>query len=168
MKQYLGLARAVGSFSARTLLPTALLIASPMLVMFVLFSLFNVEMSERSSQVSPLFTESGATSKSPMVRLLIHRILTDENAVEASVAIFWHYDDIPKELLAHEKCMTVRVGDRTSQFLAGSLSIDCTRPSTPKTVIQNGMAVESSRFKLNTYSSVWGFPFDNISFLPSV
>ena len=71
----------------------------------------NMDFYGRTNETKTLKNET-ADSGAPEIRLVIRRLLPEENAVEASVQILWRYDRLPIELKDKENCLTVAVIDR--------------------------------------------------------
>lgn len=104
----------------------------------------------------------------PTVRLVLHRLIEGENAVEASVIIF--AADEPSDLVKDgQKEYTAEVRDGTSYQPYGlSSRVVLSKESAEAHAGQNSIATQSERFTLPALASVSGFPFDDLWTRPIV
>jgi hypothetical protein len=164
------LGRKVGGLLINTLLPIAIIIGAVSTILFVLSELLNTEMTQRNAQELSL-TSTAYGGGGLLVRLILHRFLPDENAVEASVALEWRYDNLSSAYKNQEKCVTALIGDGTRPGVPfiRTVALDCTQVAVStngSAFISEGLYAESARFQLNTYGSANAFPFDEIYIHP--
>lgn len=142
------------------LLPACLL---GLIVLFVP-PIVNNDMYGRLSEIKTLGhgPASPADPKSlPTGRLVLHRIVSDENSIEASLILTIDRSLWESFLKEGETRLTLVVHDGSSfqpYALGGSVSLEA-HPSEPGLA---EISVQSDRFRLPTVPSVSGFPFDDI------
>jgi hypothetical protein len=98
--------------------------------------------------------------------LLLHRLVPEENAIEASVLVNLGHAPSQNDSVS-EPCLFVRVDDRSvaggETFLPRSFPLSC--GGVPGTGFRGG---ETPRFLLPAYQSVTLYPFDEIRVFPYV
>ncbi|HEX2835239.1 MAG TPA: hypothetical protein VHW00_19655 [Thermoanaerobaculia bacterium] len=111
----------------------------------------------------------GAKTEEPIiVRVVLHRLLADENAVEVSVVLLVR-DDLVYAVKEGRTKLTVIARDRSSYSpwgVAHAVTLDHTAAGLRAGVGEIG--VESERFTLPALPSVSGFPFDDVQVNPDV
>ena len=134
-------------------------------VVFLAVSILNADLYGRSTELRTVYGWPGF-SKQPQspeikVRLVIHRLLPDENAAELSLISEMNPSELAKLSLQLDKTLTISAHDGSALQpfdLGGSIVI----PVDPQKY--KSSTIESERFRLPTLSSVAGFPFDDIQF----
>lgn len=118
----------------------------------------------RISQELTLKFEKNSPFKATFV---VHKIMTEENLIEASVIVSSRYQDLPQSLSEKNDCLTLVVLDRslTSKAIR-SFSIDCKQPIIRGFGSQNDLEFETPRFFVASFPSVVGYPFDDVTTLP--
>jgi hypothetical protein len=95
---------------------------------FSLQELLSSEFIANGNEVVPLYRDAGARGDTSEVRLILHRVLPDENAIEASLVVRWFYSRLPKELQGRDRCMEIVFGNRMDPVFyspEGTLIVDC-------------------------------------------
>jgi hypothetical protein len=104
----------------------------------------------------------------PTVRLVLHRLVEGENAVDVSVIIF-AADEACDLVKDGQKEYTAEVRDGTSYQPYGlSSRVVLSKQSAEAHPGQNSIATQSGRFTLPALASVSGFPFDDLWIRPIV
>jgi hypothetical protein len=144
------------------------LIGLYILAMFAFIWVVNSDLYGRMTEtiVAPGIGDRSGSREIPTVRLILHRFLPDENAIEASIMI--EVSD-PLSGLVRDGKATLRadVHDGSSLQPFGIRNDVLLNADTAR--IEPGVAVgavESTRFSLPAMSSVWGFPFDDLTVRP--
>lgn len=147
----------------------ALSIGAGLLVMFASVAVINYDLYGRLTETNAVKTPVdplASGESAPTLRVILHRILPDENGVEASLVIILDgHDELTERVRAGKEHLTASVRDGyavDSMGLAHYLTLDSTA-AYPQFV---PMAVRSERFVLPSLPSLNGFPFDDISVRP--
>lgn len=145
------------ALSVAWFLGTSILLAA---VAAAFIFLANEEYSGRGSQTVVIYDPR--SEKGPVVNLIIHEILPEEGAVEASVSLTFPATTPPRQPDKAE-CFILVVGDRSPEqvMMPKKHSFPCT--ADPAIGIPGG---QTDRFKLPAYQSVQLFPFDTIVIWP--
>jgi hypothetical protein len=102
----------------------------------------------------------------PTLRVILHKILADENGVEASlVLVIDGNDDLSVRVRAGKDHLTASIRDGYAVdpvALAQYLTLDSTAAN-PRF---SEVAVRSQRFVLPSFPSLYGFPFDDVRVRP--
>ena len=134
-------------------------------VMAGLVGILNEDLYGRLTEtqdVGPInLTASTSRGPLPKVRLVLHRVLPDENAVEASIVVSLDRSLFESYLKDGEKTVTAYVRDATTIQPIGLASL-VTVDSPPKEPGLSEIAVESERFRLPVMASMMGYPYDDI------
>lgn len=139
-----------------------------MMISFVV--VMNADLYGRSieTQVARGVGTVEASEAMPTVRLVLHRLPADENAVECSILIDAG-SDLTKLIRNGKSGVTATIRDGSSFHPYGighSVTLDGTTASLRAGVFVS--AVESERFFLPAFPSVGGFPFDDLKIRPIV
>ena len=105
----------------------------------------------------------------PIVRLVIHKFLSDENAVEVSLIVNVDGGALADRIRAGEVRLTAAAHDASSyQFFAlrSRVTLDSVTADVQPGVFP--VATQSLRFFLPALPSVWGFPFDDLTVRPII
>ena len=143
-------------------LAAVLVLAACVVIPVLLLSVFNADFYGRMIELKtvegwPGFPKS-ASSPEITVRVVIHRLIPDENSAELSAIVSMNPGELPKLVQQNDKTLTVTVRDGSSMQpydLGGSIVLPVDSAKYKVT------ATESERFRLPTLSSVSGFPFDD-------
>jgi hypothetical protein len=152
------------------LLPLAIMVGGGLALVSIYIELANTEMADRNDQELQL-TEK-PQSGGPIIQLILHRLVPEENAVEASLAIQWYYGDLTPAYAKREKCMTVVLDDRTKSGTGPVItqSLDCKQVNYSTSAASSAyqtLYAESNKFHLHIFGSVNAFPFDELYLLVS-
>lgn len=104
------------------------------------------------------------------VRLVLHRLIGEENAVEASVQLFAS-GLAGKAVIGGSTKFAVEVSDGSSMEPFGlrhESTLSAASHTPRKYVWTESVASESERFTLPSYPSVGGFPFDTVNVRPVI
>ena len=138
-----------------------------MLILFVWVFIANNDLYGRLSETKSLgrlyHTGASADTPVPTARIVLHRVLTDENAVAASVVLTMERRVWESFARLGVKSLRVVLHDGApSSFQSFGLGVTATVAGLPTEQGLNIIGVESDRFRLSALPSVNGFPFDNI------
>ncbi len=144
-------------------------IALGALLIWSSLSILNSDFYGRMSKVEPLRSVPQPSENSPLVRLVVHRLLPEENKAEVSVVIVLDRDVAVSSLTLNGSCLTVAVGDRTLLGIPTiqKLKLDC-RADNNGRYFSGQVYAETPRFHLRTFASVDGYPFDHLTILPTM
>lgn len=146
-------------------------IAVPLGLMFAFALIANEDLYGRAIDTqTAVGVGRGKTVRSgPTVRLILHKLLADENAIEASLMIIGEDGDLPRLISEGKTKITAELRDGSSLQPYGILS-DVTLDHVSAKVQPgvNSFAVQSQRFLLPAMSSVSGFPYDDLKVRPIV
>lgn len=141
-----------------------LILASLIVTMVLALEVLNADMFERLSESKNFGRSFGSEDiklKAPVLRLVIHRLLPDENAAEASMVLTADYsllDDLKKK---KEPKLVGVVYDGSGYQPFSLLNTVILEPRFSRLGFSQ-VSVESERFKLSALPSVSGFPFDDV------
>jgi hypothetical protein len=126
----------------------------------------NAEFNGRLTETQTVAPKSGNTN-GLLVRLTIHKILVDENAVEASLLLVVNGSgEVGKQIQSGRLSVWAEVEDVSSQHLhaAGAETplIDSSK------FMRSEAVAQSQRFNLPSYPSVDAYPFDDLHVRPLV
>jgi hypothetical protein len=135
----------------------------------IVASVLNQDFHTRSPQVITLRAEEGAERSDLKVRVVVHRLLVEENAVEVSLVVEARYGSLPKEVKDETPCLTLVYADGFEpDTVSKTLDITCRRFEVPGKSIGEVMSAETPRFMLSAAPSVGAYPFDDWEFIPVV
>jgi hypothetical protein len=109
------------------------------------------------------------SSEVPVARLVLHRLLPDEDAVEASLQLFADSGEVADAIRAGKTRVTAVVRDGSSYQPFGirhEVTLDASTAKTEAGALSVG--VESERFTLPVLPSVSGYPFDALQIHPFI
>jgi hypothetical protein len=148
---------------------TVLGLAAVMLVAVVAVSIWNADFHTRSPQSVVLGAEKGSDRSDLKVKLLVHRLLVEENTVEVSLLVQGRYGSLPKEVVQETPCLTLEYFDGSEpDTVPQTLDITCKRFEVPGKSFGDVMSAETPRFALSALPSVGAYPFDDWVFTPVV
>jgi hypothetical protein len=108
-----------------------------------------------------------AAETDPLVRLVVHKIIPDENAVEASLILMIDGStELGQEIKIQGVVATAIVEDGSSQHF---FAVTAQTPPIDSSAFEPGSSwavTRSERFLLPTYPSMGTYPFDDIRFRP--
>jgi hypothetical protein len=140
-----------------------LCLVAAIMVMALWFQLLNADLYGRLTETQRLGNIFGATDDDPTIRLVLHRLLSDENAVEASVILTLSSakrEDFKKQ---GNTRLRARVYDASFQpfGMGGFITLDLVSPEDIPDPGLNVISQQSNRFMLPLSPSLEGFPFDD-------
>lgn len=143
-------------------------------VLWILFQLamvvlLNADLYGRLTETLTVgeLSSAGDSAKLPIIRLTLHRLLSGENAVEASLVVVLPDSDLEASVRRGEMSLTAMLRDRTtveSVQLSNVLKIDQTAAESGFT----SLAARSGRFPIPFIPSALGFPFDDVRLMPMI
>jgi hypothetical protein len=150
---------------ARRLALTALILCAVFVAMAVFASLVNADLLARNSQEKLLFADKDGPVLAD-VRVVIHKLLADENAVEVSFVVSALRTDLPASLRYSDGCLTLLFGERSLPDRPTRKMLVSCRETASGFEASNVVLTESERINLHAFPSVAGYPFDKWTFLP--
>jgi hypothetical protein len=151
------------------ILGAALVLSAIGLVALIITSVLNEDFHIRSPQSITLRDEKESDRSYIKVKMLVHRLLVDENAVEVSLLVQARYDGLPEEVRNETPCLTLMYADGSEPDSAPkTLDITCKKFEVPGKVISEAISAETPRFNLSAFPSVGAYPFDDWEFFPEV
>lgn len=156
-------------FGAAILILLAILVVG-LLATAIAVPFLNADYYAREAETVTLNPGNANTSSAQkiQVRLVLHRLLPEENEVEASIAVEGNRSNLPASLRNVDNCLLLVFGDRLRE--AGgqmALPVSCQAPTYPG-YVTSGFNSETARFALPAYPSVSSYPFDDWKVLPWV
>jgi hypothetical protein len=127
----------------------------------------NSELYGRLTETQTVSLGSAAVETDPLVRLVVHRIMPDENAVEASlILVINDSTELGREIKSQGVVAKAIVEDGSSQHL---FAVTAQTPSVDSSAFDPGSSwavMRSERFLLPTYPSMGTYPFDDVRLRP--
>jgi hypothetical protein len=130
----------------------------------LIVSVLNYDLYGRSDELKTVYGwpdfPRGPNTPEITVRIVIHRLLEDENSAELSAIVEMDPSELTKLAKQHDETLTILVRDGSSMQpfdLGASIII----PVDP--VKYRSKSIESERFRLPILPSIGGFPFDDVS-----
>ena len=149
--------------SVKSLAVAALVAMATVLAAILYFQLVNWDIQGRLTQTATVQTPSAKSSvPPPTVRLVIHRLLPDENAVEVS-AVLTLPSETAESLRRSNGASYVRAEIRDAFNIQEYFLSTGVNENTD--AVEPGFAaasVETQKFDLPFYPSIAGFPFDKV------
>ncbi|HYX72956.1 MAG TPA: hypothetical protein VE732_09300 [Nitrososphaera sp.] len=148
-----------------------LIIACLALAMFTFGIVMNSDLYGRliETQVAQGVGDPAGSREIPTVRLVLHRLPSDENVVEASIIIITEGGNLVTLIREGKSSIkaTVRNGTTYQPFgIQNDVTLDDTSAKAEPGV--GSIAVQSERFLLPALPSLGGFPFDDLEIRPIV
>jgi len=131
--------------------------------------ILNVELYGRLTETQEAPTHFSLSKDDPVVRLVLHKILPEENSIEASLLFVVPVDStLGSEIKS--TCVKAKaiVEDGSSQHLFAMTAETDLLDATSITPGKSYAAVRSSRFLLPSYPSVASYPFDDQKVRPMI
>ncbi len=146
----------------------ALLILAFWLMAAIIATVLNADFHDRSPQSITLRAEKDADKSGVNVKLVVHRLLVEENAVEVSLVVQANYEKLPKSVKDENPCLTLLYQDgMDSNSASNKFDIACKKIQVPG-VADDRISAETPLFKLTAWPSVDAYPFDDWEFFPVV
>lgn len=137
------------------------------LLMLAAVGALNSELSGRLTETQTVALWPSAVGTDPTVRLVIHRIIPDENAVEASLILVIDLgSELGQEIKNQGVAARAKVEDGSSQHL---FAVTAETQQVDSTSFELGSAwavARSGRFLMPTYSSMGTYPYDDVRLRP--
>lgn len=132
----------------------------------IVLGVLNADFHNRSPQSITLRDEKYSDPYGLQVKIVVHRLLVEENAVEVSLIVQGQYDMLPKAMKDQAPCLTLLYGDGSdSDSPWKTFDIDCKKIQVPG-VADDRISSETPQFKLTAFPSVDAYPFDDWEFFP--
>lgn len=141
-----------------------LIIGATFIVMILGVAVLNADLYERLTETENLgqpFASKVSQDNLPALRLVIHRLLPDENAVEASLiaTVTGSYLDSLKKMEKTKLTCTIHDASTFQPFALSTAVVIEPKLGQPRL---SEISIESERFRLPALPSVNGFPFDDV------
>lgn len=157
------------STCGRLVLMIALGLSPLLLAGAIIAGMGNADFRNRSPQSITLPADKEPSRYGLKVRLVVHRLLVEENAVEVSLIVQARYDDLPQGLKDETPCLTLVYEDGgETGSLPKTLDVDCKQFVIPGSAVGEAISAETPPFKLTAFPSVASYPFDDWEFFPVV
>ncbi|SAK52645.1 hypothetical protein AWB76_01740 [Caballeronia temeraria] len=151
------------SKTGMAILIAALSISAMWLFVAILVGVLNADFHNRSPQSITLRTEREHHVK---VKIIVHKLLVEENAVEVSLLVQGDYAKLPKALQDRDPCYVLVYQDASDQDAPPkTFNVACKTAHIPG-MADDRFSAETPPFKLTAYPSVEAYPFDDWEFFP--
>jgi hypothetical protein len=146
-----------------------LTLAGSFLLLLVVIAILNADLRGRMTQNQVVkWSAQSASDEEPVVRIVVHRILSEENTVEASVILRVIADGpIGRDVKAGKTTLLVEVRDGSS-LAPVELRAEARLDSSAFQPGFSSAAVQSPRFLLPAYESLGSYPLEELTVRPIV
>ncbi len=135
------------------------------LAFVLVITILNADLYGRLTETTSAGSAFSARAGDPTIRLILHRVVTDENAVEASLILTLDRKSFDKFKAEGNQHLRAAVFDASFQpfGVGGSVTVDLASAEAAPEPGVNIISHQSARFMLPTAPSLRGFPFDDLS-----
>jgi hypothetical protein len=145
-----------------------LLIAGVSLLMLLSVGVLNAELYGRLTETQAVGDRNAATNseKLPMVRLVLHRMVPDENAVEASIIVVVDSNSLLATEIRSGKTHIAAIVRDGSTVLPFAVHSQATLDASAFEEGVSTAAAQSSRFLIPVLPTMGSYPFDDLTMRP--